>query len=69
VLPFVAVTGGLLEVSRLFVQPDIDTMKSIVMLANNNFLINFVFKMVNNDSLLLSSAGGGAKNSEWVNCG
>ena len=43
VLPFVAVTGGLLEVSRLFVQPDIDAMKSIMMLAKTNFFIQFRF--------------------------
>jgi len=43
VLPLVAVVGGLLEVSRLFVQPVTDKINSIMMLAKINFFILLCF--------------------------
>jgi hypothetical protein len=63
VFPLVAVVGGLLEVSRLFVQPD--KMNSMMMLAKINFFILLCFSG-ERIALFYCSQKVGARNSEWV---
>jgi hypothetical protein len=65
VLPLVAVVGGLLEVSRLFVQPVTDKINSVMMLAKINFFILLGFSG-EGMTLFYCSQKVGARNSEWV---